>query len=470
MSASAVTEEGLGQVLRLAEDCDPGALELTPAQGFLFSRIDGQTPWRLLREMGGLEAVEVDQCLQRWLDGGLIQAEAGPSAAKPQARTASGAAARKTPRKSRRRRPRKSSARKASARKAQKARAPESPPVIEPPKPDIDESRINASIDLDEAIQRQILEFEAGLDRNYYQLLGVPRDADSRAIKKAYYRLSKDYHPDRYFRRDIGEYAQCLDRIFKKVLEAHELLSDPTTRAEIDKTIGPEVSPQAEAVSAAGANPSVTKAQGPKPEKQRPLTPIERLKQRMPFKISEERIAERRAKASEFHQSAQVSARGHKYLEAASSARLAIAFDPRSAEYKRSFADIQAKAAEARVADMLARDDATLDAEEQLEAMSLYEETLLYKPHDPVINDRAAQLAISLRQTEKAMEYAQRAVEHSPDEGAYHRTLGRAFHAQGDRGHAVHELEIALKKNSKDDQARKLLTALKRPSRRKGVR
>lgn len=448
MSASAVTKEGLGQVLRLAANCNPGALELTPAQGFLFSRIDGQTPWRLLREMGGLVPVDVDECLQRWLDGGLIEVDTAQAAPK----SASKSATRKATKKQR----------KATPRQQQRAKARKSRPVVEPPKPDIDESRIDASLDLDESIQRHILEFEAGLDRNYYEILGIRRDADARAIKKAYFRLSKDFHPDRYFRRDIGEFTRCLDRVFKKVLEAYELLSDPTTRAEVDQTLRAEAPP--------GIPAGARAAKGPKSERQRPLTPIERLKQRMPFKISEERVAERRHKAAEFHQSAVVSARGGRFLEATSSARLAIAFDASSAEYKRSFAEIQARAAEARVAQMLARDDKSLDAEERLEAMSLYEETLLYKPHDPVINDRAAQLAIALKQIDKAMEYAQRAVEHSPDEGAYHRTLGRAYQAQGDRGHAVHELEIALERNAKDDEARKLLTALKRPSRRKGVR
>jgi curved DNA-binding protein CbpA len=467
MSAGAAKAEEMSQVLRLADSCDPAALELTPAQGFLFSRIDGQTPWRLLREMGGLQPVEVDDCLQRWLDAGFIRAD---EAEKPRKSNAKRAAKSGSAKAKKARAKKKSAARKSAAARTKQRAKPKAQPVVELPKPQIDETRIDASLDLDEDIQRNILEFEAGLDRNYYQLLGVSRDVDARAIKKAYFRLSRDFHPDRYFRREIGEYAQSLDRIFKKVLEAYELLSDPATRAEIDKTIGEVGQPQPEAAAQSASAESAPQSGEGRPERPRPLTPIERLKQRMPFKINEERIAERKAKADEFHQSAQVAARGAKFLEAASSARLAIAFDPSNAEYKRSFADIQAKAAEARMTEALARDDSTLEAEEQLEAMALYEETLLYKPHDPVINDRAAQLAISLRQIDKALEYAERAVEHSPDEGAYHRTLGQAHHAQGDRGHAVRQLEIALEKNAKDDEARKLLTALKRPSRRKGAR
>ena len=39
--------------------------------------------------------------------------------------------------------------------------------------------------------------------------------------------FSKEFHPDRYFRKQIGPYTRRLERIFKKVLEAHEILSDP---------------------------------------------------------------------------------------------------------------------------------------------------------------------------------------------------------------------------------------------------
>lgn len=436
MSAAVLSEEDLDRVVCHSDSCDPGTLELTPVQGYLFSRIDGQTPWRLLREIGGLASADVDSCLQQWLAKGLIDVDAGaservqrnkPEPAKPAAKVAS---------------------------------------AVEAPKPEIDESRIDSSLDIDEAVQRHILEFEAGLDRSYYEILGVGLEADVRDLKRAYFRLSKEFHPDRYFRRNIGDYTRSLDRIFKKVLEAHELLSDPTTRAEIDRSQGPLPEYEIPGKEQAASPKSKASSASARLAAKRPLTPIERLKQRMPYKISAKGVAERCAKAAEFYQSAQVAARGLRFLEAASSARLAIAFDPSKAEYKRCFAEIQVQAAEARVEQLLQRDDSSMDHDEQLDAMALYEETLLYRPHDPVINSRAALLALALHQIESAREYAERAVEHSPEEGAYHRVLARVFKAQGDRGHAVRELELALKFDRDDTEARELLRQLKRRSRR----
>ena len=51
------------------------ALELTPAEGYLLSRIDGATSWTHLRAIGGIGAEEVDRCLERWLATGVVVVE-----------------------------------------------------------------------------------------------------------------------------------------------------------------------------------------------------------------------------------------------------------------------------------------------------------------------------------------------------------------------------------------------------------
>ncbi|MDX1493156.1 MAG: molecular chaperone DnaJ [Longimicrobiales bacterium] len=64
---------------------------------------------------------------------------------------------------------------------------------------------------------------------DYYELLGVPRDADSEQIKKAYRKLALKYHPDR---NDGSKEAE--DR-FKEVTEAYEVLRDSEKRAMYDR-------------------------------------------------------------------------------------------------------------------------------------------------------------------------------------------------------------------------------------------
>lgn len=66
------------------------------------------------------------------------------------------------------------------------------------------------------------------LDKDFYALLGVPKDADGTAIKKAYRKLAKQYHPDRNEGNDAAEQK------FKDIGEAHAVLSDPEQRQEYD--------------------------------------------------------------------------------------------------------------------------------------------------------------------------------------------------------------------------------------------
>ena len=60
--------------------------------------------------------------------------------------------------------------------------------------------------------------------RDYYEVLRINRDADDAAIKKAYRKLAKKYHPD-----SNGGNAQA-EQMFKEVTEAFTILSDPEKR------------------------------------------------------------------------------------------------------------------------------------------------------------------------------------------------------------------------------------------------
>lgn len=64
--------------------------------------------------------------------------------------------------------------------------------------------------------------------KDYYQILGVERTADAEAIKRAYRKLARKYHPD--VNKEAGSEAK-----FKDIGEAYEVLKDPEKRAAYDQ-------------------------------------------------------------------------------------------------------------------------------------------------------------------------------------------------------------------------------------------
>ena len=70
----------------------------------------------------------------------------------------------------------------------------------------------------------------ADAGRDYYSILGVGRDADDKAIKKAYRKLAMKWHPD----KNPSDTAKA-ETLFMGIKDAYECLSDPIKRRRYDR-------------------------------------------------------------------------------------------------------------------------------------------------------------------------------------------------------------------------------------------
>jgi len=99
----------------------------------------------------------------------------------------------------------------------------------------------------------------ASADRDFYQILGVPRSASQDEIQRAYRKLAREHHPD------VNKDPTAEGR-FKDISEAYSVLSDPQTRRRYDafgpdfRQVPEDVDPDAWRRAQAGARPGAGQA------------------------------------------------------------------------------------------------------------------------------------------------------------------------------------------------------------------
>ena len=70
--------------------------------------------------------------------------------------------------------------------------------------------------------------------RDYYEVLGVPKNASESDIKKAYRKAAMKYHPDKFANSSEAEKKDAEEK-FKEINEAYEILSDAQKKAAYDQ-------------------------------------------------------------------------------------------------------------------------------------------------------------------------------------------------------------------------------------------
>lgn len=89
----------------------------------------------------------------------------------------------------------------------------------------------------DEAFVAEIRETSEGMGgKDYYQVLGVERDAAGPVIQAAFFRLAKRWHPDR-LGPDYADVKDVAARVFARMTEAHQVLSNEEQRCEYDRAL-----------------------------------------------------------------------------------------------------------------------------------------------------------------------------------------------------------------------------------------
>lgn len=202
-------------------------------EGFVLSRVDGRTTAAEIALLTGL-GDGVLPVLQRLAELGAVTGVAGASPKPPAATSAAPTA---PP-------PRATGSVAPTGRPASSGSAPPDaklgPSWTGPLVADggYTQQELDQPADLEPDKKRRVLSVFHALARlDHYQLLGVDRAADKKAIKAAYFKLAAEFHPDKHFRKELGAFKPKMEAIFKRLTQAEETLSRKETRAEYDATL-----------------------------------------------------------------------------------------------------------------------------------------------------------------------------------------------------------------------------------------
>jgi hypothetical protein len=279
-------------------------------------------------------------------------------------------------------------------------------------------AELSEAADITEDQKKRILYVDMHLDQwSHYKLLGLKRTATAADVKAGYFKASKEFHPDAYFRKNLGTYKDRVDRIFRSMKIAYDALSDAKKREQYDATVTViELTPEEEA--------EVEKIAEKKREAQR-LEAVarerdERNEQRMKeSRLKRNPMVDRIKKGREYLKLAEEAHKAGKLDEAANHARLALSCDPEGLKVPADKLILEAQKARAtvgmkRVHQILASPADTRDLQAELnrvidEAADTAAATL-----DPLLLVEVAKALVAVKRPVRAAKLAQQATDADP--------------------------------------------------------
>ncbi len=326
-----------------------------------------------------------------------------------------------------------------------------------------------------ENLERKFAEAEDG---SYYDLLELDYDADAAAVQKAYYGLSRVWHPDRFFRRDLGGYGEMLETVFVSITQGYRTLTDPVKRRTYDRKLDRTATKKARdegveraretAVKARGAGEEAEKATGGKRRRAasarrpggRAAGPVDprrrrRYQQRAVSGVRKQ-LRERLAKAQRFFLAGKEAMDEGNAVKAASSLQLALQLNPNNADYKALANEAAAACRQVQAAQLAAAAENAESFHNIREAMANYHKAVdEYGSKDPRAHFRLGKLVRRYEEDDRAaLGYLRKAVQLAPDEVAFRLELGNLYADLGLGLNAQREFQAVLERDKNNEEAK----------------
>lgn len=471
------------------------SLPLTPEDYFVLSRVDGTATVGEIADAVGL-GEKVQDILGRLLELGAIErvrasGSGGSGSSKPsRVRTVSGrhrammAAALKG-----------GAGRDEDAPRNKRARAETRPEVVPNVEEEVDDGRLaiepvsaadprlepSTVIPIEE--QRLLLAMEDNLAfLSHFDVLGIAPSNDKRAIRRAYYTMSRRYHPDSYYGRDLGRFRELLTDLFERAKVSYDVLMDDSLRVGYVERLLEQRRREADSRRAserarnpvvAAPEPTPEPAAAPEPEElaaEREARARERAKRdearrkkmgrRMAMGAGREDEAKKRYDEGVAEQDQ------GRHGAAASLFRLAMKLDPSRPDYEKAWKESLGRARTYRARQAYERAERYEQVGQLADAARYYVEAAKADPLPLYLSEAAA--AIAANDPDTAREMAMQALQRTDAKTAtvverarIHVCAAIAFKAAGQEHSAREQARSALELSPSDREVRRLLNNLK---------
>jgi len=293
---------------------------------------------------------------------------------------------------------------------------------------------------------------------DHYSLLGVDRSAPAEEIQAAYYKLSRSWHPDRHFRRDLGEYGSNLDFIFIQITKAYKTLSDPEARRRHDRDAvikdGPKAAEKRTLDPAMDAPPP----EPPNPEEMKKARARQHRRKSdrgKAVRAMRKQMRGRESRAKAYFEQGKKDYEDGNIIKAVSSLHLACQFDQKNKAYISLYKRVRVEAREIQAEGLIQAGASAEQFQNFREAIASYKAAVELDPKDGVPFFRLARLVKRIEQDpRRALGYLREAVTKDPRNVEYRLELGELYLELGLGLNAKREFQAALKLDRANPRAK----------------
>ncbi len=378
------TTLSIDDIPRLKEGVNLGELDLNATEGFVLSQVDGTLSVGDLRVICGLSEAKIMPIIEKLVNLGSLELAGRTNGENISYRTSS-------------------------------------------------RWKLDENMSFEDKVRSLYLELE---NLNYYQLLGLKQDADAEDIKKAYHRMTKEYHPDKLFRDGDVELRKRLQGIFAEITQAYKTLNNPALKKEYDARLEEwedEIDEPEKGDGKEGVGKKKVRSRPPKP----PVKPTE-APAKNPF-------MDNVLKAKRLYDGAVIEIKRENYASARQNLRLATTLDPYNSKYKGAMLKLDKLES---IEQAKSYYDAGLNHESEgklKEAIRLYREASLLDENNHLYYYRLAKLTFEYEnKPEAGKKMAQKAIELNSKNPEAYLLLGRIFRELGQTSAAIAKFQQGL--------------------------